>query len=163
MRVSVNYGTHLPALMAVLDHTQGPVLELGTGVFSTPFLHYYCLLHKRHLVSYDNSAEWNGWVDYYKSPDHEILYVDDWDKAQIEKPWDVALVDHSPDVRRIVEVKRLANLAKYIIIHDSNARHEKTYHYSQIYPLFTYRRTWNSDNRHTDILSNFVNLDNLWQ
>ncbi len=162
MRVSVNYGTHLPALIRTLSLTNGDVLELGTGVFSTPFLHYWCLLNKRKLVSYDNSAEWNGWVDYYKGPYHEINYVDDWDKADIERPWDVVLVDHSPDFRRKVDIKRLANYAKYIVIHDTNKTYYHTYSYHEIYPLFKYRKIWKEDNRRTDVLSNLVDLENLW-
>jgi hypothetical protein len=88
--------------------------------------------------------------------------VDDWDKADIERPWDVVLVDHSPSERRKVDIQRLANLAKYIVIHDSNGRYNKDYQYSQIYPLFKYRKVWNEHGRHTDVLSNFGSLDNLW-
>lgn len=165
MNVSVNYGTHLPVLIAVMGKTSGDVLELGTGVFSTPYLHYTCMLSKRHLVSYDNSPEWDRFIGYYRSPDHEIVMVDDWEKADIERPWDVALVDHSPDPRRAIEVRRLANFAKYIVIHDSNEsgeRQYRNYHYSDIYPLFKYKKVWDKDRRHATVLSNFVSLDDLW-
>lgn len=162
MNVSVNYGTHLPALIAVMGKTSGDVLELGTGVFSTPYLHYACILAKRRLVSYDNSPEWDKWIGYYRSPEHQIIMVDDWDKADIERPWDVALVDHSPSSRRIVDIERLANFAKYIVIHDSTKTYYHTYGYHKIYPLFKYRKIWKGDNRRSDVLSNFVSLDDLW-
>jgi len=163
MRISVNYGTHLPALIKAMSLTSGDVLELGTGVFSTAYLHYACLLSKRHLVSYDNNQEWIKWADYYRSPDHEIKYVDDWDKADIEKPWDVVLIDHSPDFRRKEEIKRLANWAKYIVIHDSSKTYYYTYGYWEIHSLFKYRKIWKGDQRRTDVLSNFVDLQNLWE
>lgn len=149
--------------------TTGDVLELGIGFFSTPYLHYYCMLTKRKLVSYDNEK---GWVKRfanstfhnhkYESPIHTFKYVENWDQAEIEKPWDVALIDHSPSERRIVDIKRLANFAIYIIIHDSNEHHEHTYHYSQIYPLFKYKKVWDKEQRHATVLSNFVELDDLW-
>lgn len=172
MRISGNYGTHLAALIKVMSLTKGDVLELGVGMFSTPVLHYLCLLSKRHLVSYDNDK---GWVKrfaistfsnfQYEGLYHEFKYVNDWDEAKIEKPWDVVLVDHSPDFRRAVEIKRLAKLAKYIVIHDSNESREKiyrNYHYSDIYPLFKYKKVWDFDKRHATVLSNFISLEKLW-
>lgn len=149
--------------------TSGDVLEMGLGFFSTPYLHYYCMLTNRNLVSYDNDK---GWVKRfsvstfhnhkYQNNLHKFIYVPNWDDAQIEKPWDVVLIDHSPSERRIIDIKRLANFAKYIVIHDSNSRHERDYHYSEIYPLFKYRKIWDKEERHADVLSNFENLDNLW-
>ena len=32
------FATHIPALLACLEHTSGPVLELGSGWFSTPIV-----------------------------------------------------------------------------------------------------------------------------
>lgn len=165
MRISGNYGTFLAPLMKVMAITTGDVLELGVGYFSTPYLHYQCLLSKRHLVSCDND---NGWIKRfatsnfanhrYRGQYHSFNYVKNWDEADIEKPWDVALVDHSPDYRRIEEIKRLANFVKHIVIHDSNREFERMYHYSTIYPLFKYQLVWTGDNRHATVLSNFVNL-----
>ena len=162
MNVSVNYGTHLAPLIKVMSLTKGNVLELGTGVFSTPFLHYSCMLDKRHLVSYDNDKGWDKWIGYYRSPEHEIIYVDDWDKADIEKPWDVALVDHSPSERRLKDIERLANHAKYIVVHDTTKTYYHTYKYHLIHPLFKYRKVWEGDQRRADVFSNFVDLKDLW-
>jgi len=169
LKISGSYGTHLGPLIACMNKTTGDVLELGMGFFSTPYLHYQCLLSKRKLVSYDNDV---GWVRNYAESDyqhylyrgeyHEIKLAEDWSTIDIEKPWDVVLVDQTPDLARKETVKRLANLAKYIIIHDSNERHEPVYHYSEIYPLFKYKRVWDKDDRHATVLSNFVELDNLW-
>jgi len=148
--------------MTVMAKTTGNVLELGTGVFSTPYLHYACMLANRKLVSIDNDRSWQKWVDYYRSPTHEIIFIDDWDKAPIDKPWDVVLVDHSPSIRRKEDIKRLANFAKYIVIHDSTKTYYHTYAYHEIYTLFKYRKVWDKDQRRTDVLSNFISLENLW-
>lgn len=169
MRISGNYGTHLGPLIRCMELTQGDVLEMGLGFFSTPYLHYECLLEKRHLTSYDNDKGWVKRFAYstfanhkYQGPYHDLVYVSNWDDAKIEKPWDVVLIDHSPSERRAIDIKRVANFAKYIVIHDSNSKHERDYHYSEIYPLFKYRKIWDKDERHADVLSNFSKLDNLW-
>ena len=174
MRISGNYGTHLFPLIATVDSTDGPVLELGLGLFSTPFLHYKCLLDWRKLVSVDNDKGWvkrfatSDFASYhYQSDIHKFVYVKNWKDFPIEPPvgfprWSVVLVDHSPSERRKEEIKRLANLADYIVIHDSNDKHERDYHYSEIYPLFKYKRIWEGDARHATVLSNFRSLNNLW-
>jgi hypothetical protein len=137
------------------------------GVFSTPYLHYACLLAGRKLVSYENDANYAKFFmdyGYGRFPlDHDIRVVSDWDYADIDQRWGVALIDHSPSERRIVDIRRLANKASYIIIHDSNGRHEQTYHYSEIYPLFKYRTIWDKDSRHATVLSNFVDLGDFWE
>jgi len=165
MSVSGNYGTHLGCLIKAMSKTTGDVLELGTGVFSTPYLHYQCILSNRHLVSYENFPSWYQFlIDYhYPCANHEINLIDDYANAKIDKPWDVVFLDQTPDSSRVIEARRLANLAKYIIIHDSNGRNEKTYHYSTIYPLFKYRTIWDKDKNHATVLSNLVSLDDFWK
>jgi hypothetical protein len=165
MNVSGNYGTHLAALIKAMSKTDGDVLELGMGLFSTPYLHYQCMLSNRKLVSYVNFKSYaQFFLDYgYPNANHEIILIDDYAHAKINKPWDVVLIDQTPDTSRIIEAKRLANLAKYIIIHDSNGRYEKIYHYSKIYPLFKYRTIWDKDSNHATVLSNFVELEDFWK
>jgi len=166
---SGNYATHLGALIACMNKTNGDVLELGMGLFSTPYLHYVCTVAKRNLLSLENDK---GWARHFKGSDfmhflygndyHKIELIESYETYPIEKPWDVVLVDQTPDLSRKETVKRLANLAKYIIIHDSNEKYEKVYHYSEIYPLFKYKRIWDLDDRHATVLSNFVDLKDLW-
>ncbi len=169
MFLSGTYGTHLAPLIQAVNKTTGNVLEMGIGIFSTPYLHYQCFVSKRHLTSYENNPSWMKrfsthpfYGHVYQGPYHDFFCVNDWDEADIEKPWDVALIDHSPSERRIVDIKRLAPFAKYIIIHDSNENQERVYHYSQIYPLFKYKTVWDKDKNHATVLSNFHDLANFW-
>ena len=83
-----------------------------------------------------------------------------WDDADqaINKEWDVALIDHSPSERRVVEIKKLANLVKYMVIHDSDAKKDKEYHYSTIYPLFKYRYDFKDADHNSVLLSNLIDL-----
>jgi hypothetical protein len=161
MEIKKAWGSHLPVLMKVISLTEGDVLELGMGLYSTPYLHWACL-NKRKLVSYDNDSEiFPSLKKEYGEGLHEVNFVDDWSKIDIEKPWDVVLVDHAPVARRSEEIKRLANFAKFIVIHDSQERDDKTYHYSTIYPLFKYKLVFDKAKPPTTLLSNFVDINNL--
>ena len=163
MRLSSRYGTHLPVLMQAIYKTKGTVLELGVGPYSTPILHRLCALEGRHVLSVDNSPEFYGWAKRYESRLHRVVLVEDWDKAKIEYAWDVALVDHSPSERRVVEIHRLAKRVKYLVLHDANGRYEAFYHYSKIYALFKYMITFDDVEPSTVLLSNLVSLKDFWK
>lgn len=160
--VSLNYATHLPALMRALERTSGPVLELGMGLFSTPYLHYACLLAGRLLVSYESDAAWAARFEMYRGGGHHIKLVNDWKYLVVIGMWSVALIDHT-DSHRAPAIAALANHAQYIVAHDANGRFDKLYRYSTVYPLFKYRTVWDRDARHTVVLSNFVDLQDFWQ
>jgi hypothetical protein len=164
MSVSLAYGTHLPCLIKAMEKTSGDVLELGTGIFSTPYLRYMCMLSNRKLVSYENFKNWYDFlIKYYKpNKNHEINFIEKYSDAPIEKSWDVVLIDQTPDSSRTEEIKRLKDLAKYIVIHDANPSNEKVTHYSEIYPLFKYKSDWNGDYNRATVLSNLVNLKEFW-
>jgi hypothetical protein len=154
------YGSHIPVLTKLLSITDGPVLELGVGYFSTPLLHWLCIAHKRLLVSYDNDPKFLGLFSDFEHEYHELHLVEDWDAAEVDdRAWDIALVDHGPAYRRRVEAVRLAHCAKYIVLHDSYYKQEKHYGYKQIYPLFKYHYDY-MDFRPTEtaVVSNFVDL-----
>lgn len=162
MKMSIRYGSHMPVLIKIVGITDGPILELGTGLYSTPYLHFACLPTKRKLASYDSDESWIRNFKDYRTDFHEITLLNDWDKLDTSNNWDVVLIDHGPDERRHVEAKRFAKKAKYIILHDSNPEYDYLYKYSEIYPLFKYRFDDVSLHPNTTTLSNFVNLDNLW-
>ena len=46
--------THLPLLTRAFDESEGPVLEMGTGYFSTLYLDWLCSAFGRKLVSYES-------------------------------------------------------------------------------------------------------------
>jgi hypothetical protein len=161
MNVSIRYSTHLPVLMEVMKRTTGDVLELGPGVFSTPVLHWLCEKHKRNLLTIETDKKWHEFCNkYYRTEFHKHLWVEKWDDAgtAIKKQWDVVLADHSPSGRRMVEIARLANLAKYIVIHDADPAKDREYHLSEIYPLFKYKFYFGEVEPATVVLSNFIDL-----
>lgn len=165
MNVSLAYGTHLPCLIKAFEKTTGNILELGTGLFSTPYLRYMCMLNRRKLVSYENYKEWyNFLLKYYKpNENHEIHFVENYKDAYVDTTWDVVLIDQTPDSSRTEEIIRLKDLAKYIVIHDANPSNDRVTHYSKIYPLFKYRADWTGDSNRATVLSNNTDLSDFWK
>jgi|SRR3989338_1093108 len=160
----VKFGSHLPVLIKVMSITTGPALEMGMGFNSSLVMHWMCSVKKRLLVSYENDFDCFDWplrAGRFANEFHQVIYIEDWGKADIEKPWDVAFIDHVPALRRKEDVKRLAKHAKYIILHDTEGRLEKYHHYQEIYPLFKWKYDYQDYIPKTSVLSNFVDLTNF--
>ena len=150
---------------ALAFHATDDPAEVRREVFKLLVRHnlrfYAVVRDKRELVSYDDDVHYVrlfrqfGYSDY-----HKIFMVEDWDKIPIERLWDVVLIDHR-DSRRRIEAKRLANYAKYVILHDSNPESNPCFRYSEVYPRYKYRHDYTSVRNHVTVLSNFVDLSNL--
>lgn len=154
MKRTIRYGTHIPMLIKMMNISDGPVLELGSGFNSTPFLYWLCKDQNRKFVSYDNDQKWIEKVGY------NTQFIDDWDKTDIDNThWSVALLDHRPGERRHVDAERLKDKADFIVLHDSELILEKYYMYEKIYPLFKYRFDYTKFLPHTTVLSNFIDLE----
>lgn len=128
-----NWDNHRPLLWWALKETKGqtePVLELGCGEGSTPYLKQYLKTDKRKLISYDYSKEW---ADKYSAN-----HVTDWDAIEHEN-YSIILIDHSPGERRHLDIIKLANKCDYMIIHDSEPE-AYGYMLDKIWHLFPYRR-----------------------
>jgi hypothetical protein len=155
-------GSHLPILIKVVLMTKGPILELGTGFFSTPVLHWLCAEKKRKLVSYDAQEAFIEVAKNYLADFHEVSLVSDWSKIDIESQhWDVVLIDHSPGPQRKVEFARVANNANYVVVHDTEPRNDYYYHYSEMAPLYKYRYDYDKVYPNTSVFSNFKDLSCL--
>ena len=165
-------GSHLSILMKLVNMTEGPILELGMGLFSTPYLHWACYDNKRTLVSCENKKDFHDMFifnDHREANNdytyHKMIFVEDsdWDKIDlVDRHWSIVLVDHNPGPRRKEEIRRLANSADYILVHDSDDlnKHHRHYKFPEIYPLFKYRYDNNIYPR-TTVLSNFKDLSDL--
>jgi len=156
-----NFGTHMFALLRVLDRTTGPVVELGVGLYSTPMLHYICQMHGRHLTSYEDNPRFFDWMRWYQADHHDVLAVDNWDAIDLSHPWSVALVDHNQKRGRYKELARLTH-AKYVVAHDSEDSHDRAHRYSTVEHLYKYKRRDESAYPQTTVFSNFHPLGDLW-
>jgi hypothetical protein len=159
MNISVAYSSYMPVLMKLISITDGPILEMGGGLFSTPYLHWACF-EKRKLVTYENSEKYRRYISEFgrKNNFHKVYFIDDWDKADIVKSWNIAFIDHMPAIRRSIDAKKLANFAQYIVLHDTQPVTEHEYKYNELYPLFKYRYDYKKHPANTTILSNFIDL-----
>ena len=54
----VRMATHVPLLVRVFEMSEGDVLEMGTGYFSTLILKWLCEMHDRTLYSFEGSRKW---------------------------------------------------------------------------------------------------------
>lgn len=158
----INYSSHIPFIVDTLFKTEGDVLELGTGVTSTPIFHHICTYNKRNIVSFENDLTFYNIMKQFENQYHKINYVDNWDSIDIERPWAFSFVDHSPAERRIIDIARLAPHSFVILVHDTEGRLDKKYHYSTIYPLFKYVYTFNYKRPNTTALSNFIDVKELF-
>ena len=154
MKILPHWGSFMPALIQLVNATSGPILELGCGFHSTPYLHWHCSINGRRLVSYEGDAGYYKWFSRYAGDFHEIHFVTDWDAIDISGPWDVALVDHSPMERRRAEVARLKDRARYIIAHDTEKKYRRHYRYEEIYHLFKYHTHFKRSPPNTCVFSN---------
>lgn len=143
------YATHLPVLAACVARTSGDVLELGCGDYSTPMLHLLC--KGRKLVSLDQDPAWLARFQDLKNASHEIDLVSDWDRCGlIDGDWDVAFVDHAPPARRAIELRRLRNKARFIVVHDVE---DPTYMLEAALSDFTYRYDYTRVNPWSTVVS----------
>ena len=156
--------THLPVLFRVADISEGPILEMGTGYFSTLVLNWISQLTGREVISYESNKSWYEKAKKYERGNHKVIFVKSFDEAPIEdRHWGMVFIDQGPNGRRHVDVIRLAkaNNADYIIMHDTEERHDNQYHYSKIWDLFKYRYDHTKYVAHTSVVSNLKDLSNL--
>lgn len=113
-----NWCNHRHFLWEALEatkHLRLPVLELGCGHGSTPFLQKYCADEGLELFSYDFNP------DYAK--EFGGVHVEDWNylPGNIDgwkRPYSVALIDESPGEHRKDSIQMLTHV-KVVVIHDS--------------------------------------------
>lgn len=164
MKIYPEISSHMAVLVKALGTVGGDVLEIGTGLFSTPLLHWLCLDQDRKLVSYENSLKYYRFAKRFQSKTHEILYIKNWEGIEIDdKKWGVAFIDHDPMRRRKYEVIRLANNTELIVVHDTEPEEEVHYGYSHrrrgMYQHFKYIYHYTkAGNPRTSVVSNFMDF-----
>lgn len=147
------WSTHLPMLIKSIMEIKGDVMELGAGIFSTPVLHWLCLGRK--LTTYEDNEDYYNFAKRFRSKNHQIKLVNNWDKIKFKKHYSVVLIDHSAK-RRKIDVIKLKDKVDYIVLHDSNG---DAYGYDEVFKHFKYRYDWKYCKPWTTVLSNFNNFE----
>ena len=160
---SPRYSSHIPILIKIFEMSKGPVLEMGSGIFSTPLLHWLCLETKRKLVTYENYVEHYEMNKVFASDTHEIIFTNDWDSIKIDDThWGMAFIDHEPTQRRVIDIKRLKDNTDFVVVHDTEESHDSMFGYIEnAFPLFKYRYNYKRRRPYTSILSNLVDVTKL--
>jgi len=152
---SMGVGSHIPVLIKMFQMTDGPILELGAGTFSTPLLHWLCLDNKRKLVTYETDKEYfDSEIAQYKTDFHDVHWIGSCLDVPNTDHWGFVFIDHHPNLERKESAKRFADVANFIILHDALPRWEPKYHYSEIFPLFKYKKIFDQFYPPTAVLSN---------
>ena len=149
--------THLPVLIAAVMNTTGPVLEMGTGFFSTAVLHELC--KGRRLLSFENDRKFYEAARTLEDDFHEVRFTPDYAAADVSGHWSVALIDHDHRSRERTSIIARVD-ADYMLCHDSEPEAYRIYSYQDILHLFKYRYDYTKFKTHTMVLSNTIVLGN---
>lgn len=151
--------THMGVLAKVIQTSEGCVIELGTGLASTPLLHWLCKDMDRFLISYENDQEFYTYAKQYMSRLHRIRFVSNWDQVDTSTHYGIVFIDHAPAERRGVDVLRFKNSADYIVMHDTD--NQELYNYTKVWSYFKHTYTWKESRPWVSVVSNFKDLSVL--
>jgi len=161
-----NWGTHQTPLIAAVMNTDGPILEMGCGDFSTPLLHAICSVKERTLVSADTDKKWMGLFLDLETTWHKFIHVPvfenpqkpqvhRWNYVGNDTHWGVVFIDHHPGPRRAVDIKRLRSHADVFVVHDTEG---SFYGFNKILPKFKYRFVYRRYKKQTTIVSDTIDV-----
>jgi len=158
MRYGKRRGSFLPVLTYFVERTFGPIVELGMGFCSSPYLHWSCFPGRK-LVSYESNPDYYPFAKSWESDFHKIYCIKNWDDIDLRENWSIAFVDHAPDRRRVKEIKRLTHV-DFVILHDSENRNDRKYKYSTLHHLFKHRYKYTLTTPNTSVWSNKYEVSN---
>jgi hypothetical protein len=171
-KLASNYGTHMACLMTAAAHTDGPILEMGAGDYSTPLLHALCSKDQRYLLSTDTDKEWLSYFTDLATDWHEFkhvkVYTDDkeknpqprvWDTIGNDRHWSVVFIDHKPGERRAVDIERLRYNTDIFVVHDTE---QLGYNLEQVLRSFKHRHDDTRYTTRTTVLSDTIPVEDLF-
>lgn len=119
IKLAKGYSSHRPLLWEALQATKEskfPILEMGAGEGSTPFIREYCLYSLRKSIHYDSDKHWADKMGAKYCPDWNYIT---WFYGQ---RYSVVLVDESPGEHRKETIQMFASYPTHfeiLIVHDS--------------------------------------------
>ena len=153
------YGTHLPVLFACIASTDGPVIELGCGWYSTPLIH--AATPNRQVLTLDKDKGWLDKFQYLASERHQIELVKDWSRPTLVPKlgavlWSVCLVDCESHGERRDALAFVRPRCRYVILHDSEVPE-----FAPVMGQFRYRLDFKRMTPNTTVFSDYQPLDQI--
>ena len=153
--------------------TEGPVLELGIGEYSSVIMHEICEKQRRYLKTVTQDEKWHKKYEFLSSPTHEIVLISGgpnlpgWEHQHpawennteviktipntTEGRWGLAMIDQAPGNARIWSMKQIRNMTDFFIVHDTDEM--KHYRYGPIFKTFKYSKWYQRLKPYTTVLS----------
>lgn len=146
--------SHQPLLLEFVQATTGPILEVGSGLYSTPFLHWLCIKEKRQLTTVEAYPHYLEFAKKFETEWHKVICEKELEN--IKGTFSVVFIDHTPKRPRTrgSDALLFADRADYVVLHDAGPESLSKYEYEKAYAGFKYRRDWTLD-QPTTVLSNF--------
>ena len=134
-------------------------MEIGSGVYSTPLLHWLCHPTKRPLITYEHDQDFIKLAEQYQSDYHTVQYIDDYRQIKADEHYSIIFIDHVGHHRGETAV-HLKDCADYIVLHDTNVIRRNSY---QLLPsAFKYYKDYTDARPYTGVASNVKPVDALW-
>ncbi len=147
-----NWSNHRHLLWPALEQTKHlklPVLELGCGDGSTPYLKKYCEDNGLELVSYDFHPEW--------AAKFNAIHVIDWETIDWRREYGVALCDESPGEQRRLSIPKMHHV-KIVIGHDTEIAADHGYQMRTPMQKYRYFADWKTEGAWASVCSNFYDV-----
>lgn len=157
------FSTHIPVLAACFLVTNGPILELGSGNYSTLLLRQMCKVTGRSLTTVEWDVQWMTACSSSmpsSSWHTQILATENIENipAIMETDWSVILLDHWPSWKREFDLPKIANKAELIVVHDSD---QTNLNLGPVLETFKFQDTWKLRHPWTTVVSNRRPIDFL--
>lgn len=156
-------GSHQRCLLAAALRTEGPILELGVGWYSTPLLHEIATVQKRKLYTFDNQPYWLPSFKPLQCEHHDIICVGWWPEMYdiiAGERFGLIFVDQGQPIEREYSVRHLLEVEEgknaVYVMHDTEELH--AYGYERTLPLFRYKVRDECQTAWTTIASNAIDV-----
>jgi hypothetical protein len=153
----LQYSTHLPALAEAILLTKGPVLEVGVGLASTPFLEHLCDYLPRDLFHAESNPEWAAFMKPRRGVTM-LKHDTDFAALALAPRWGVVFLDQGPlGSERWPWAIEALPIADLVVIHDACRAHEGTFRlWEKAAPRAKFMRLYDRISPQTMILSNVM-------
>lgn len=153
------FATHQPTLFAACRQTDGPIVELGVGEYSTIPLHE--AFPGRIIVSVEYDWEWLYKFKHLANATHFFALVRDFTHYELPvRRAGVVFVDCDPALQRQLCVRKYADQADFIVVHDTEPTNWQPvevfpgYGWGDCFDRFKYRWDDTTQERWTTVVSN---------